>query len=49
MRWPSQRGDSLSFGNDASDGSCDKASLHAGEKVTNGVEIIANLWRRERA
>ncbi|ABI65384.1 MULTISPECIES: 2OG-Fe(II) oxygenase [Maricaulis] len=48
VRWTGQRGDALSFDNVASDGSCDKASLHAGEKVTDGVKVIASLWLRER-
>ena len=49
VRWSGRRGDALSFDNVASDGSCEKTSLHAGEPVTEGVKAIASLWLRERA
>ncbi|WP_323762675.1 2OG-Fe(II) oxygenase [Maricaulis sp.] len=48
VRWTGKRGDGLSFDNVDADGSCHKASLHAGEPVSNGVKVIASLWLRER-
>ncbi|WP_417488302.1 prolyl hydroxylase family protein [Maricaulis sp.] len=48
VRWTGKRGDGLSFDNVDADGSCHKASLHAGEPVSTGVKVIASLWLRER-
>ncbi|GLK51644.1 prolyl hydroxylase family protein [Maricaulis virginensis] len=49
LAWSGGRGSALSFDNVSADGQCDKASLHTGEPVKDGVKVIASLWLRERA
>ena len=49
ISWTGGPGSGLSFDNVDASGACDKATLHTGEPVREGVKVIASLWLRERA